>query len=61
MFARGGDLLEALVPGRHQIGAQRREEWVGNHSVEVGSRKSLGCVAHLALATARKNNEKSDL
>lgn len=31
---------------------------MGKRGVEVGSRKSLGCVAYLALATARKNNEK---
>lgn len=28
--------MEALVPGRPEFGDQRREEWVGKHSVEVG-------------------------
>lgn len=57
--ARGGGLLEALVPGRPEFGDQRREEWVGNHSVEVEGRKALGCVAAFALTAVRKNNEKS--
>lgn len=48
--ARGGGLLEPLVPGR----AQRREEWVGKYSVEVGNTKPLGCIAGTALAIARK-------
>lgn len=60
MSARGGGLLEALVQGRPEFGDQKREEWVGNHGVEVGLRKPLGCVAGFDLTTARKkNNEKS--
>lgn len=59
MSARGGGLLEALVPGRPEFGDQRREEWAGNHRVEVEHGKALGCVAGFALTTARKNNEKS--
>lgn len=59
MSARGGGLLEALVPGRPAFGDQRREGWVGNHGVEAGRRKPLGCEAGFALTTARKNNEKS--
>lgn len=59
MSARGGGQLEALVPGRPEFGDQEREEWVGNHGVEVGHRRPLGCVAGFDLTTARKNDEKS--